>query len=185
MSALIPSVRAGLSALARAIHTLTAQTGRLSAWLSLAMVLTSCAVVLLRYAFDYSAIYLQETVMYLHASLFMLGAAYTWQQGGHVRVDILYQHWSPATQRRVDLFGTLCLLLPTCLLLFYISWDYVRIAWAIQEKSQEAGGLPLVYLLKSLILLMPSLMMLQALAQIIDYFLPEKTRRDADAGELS
>jgi len=136
-------------------------------WLSLAMVIVTCLVVILRYVFDYSSIAMQETVMYLHASLFMFGAAYTWQQQGHVRVDVLYHKWPAAIQQRVDLLGTLFLLLPTCLFLIYISWDYVLMAWANGEKSHEAGGLPFVYLLKTLIVVLPILLLVQAATNVL------------------
>jgi len=136
-------------------------------WLSLAMVIVTCLVVILRYVFDYSSIAMQETVMYLHASLFMLGAAYTWQQQGHVRVDVLYHKWPAAIKQRVDLLGTLFLLLPTCLFLLYISWDYVLMAWANGEKSHEAGGLPFVYLLKTLIVVLPILLLVQAVTNVL------------------
>ena len=141
--------------------------GRACRWFSLAMVIVTCLVVILRYIFDYSSIAMQETVMYLHASLFMLGAAYTWQQQGHVRVDVLYHQWPKAIQQRIDLFGTLFLLLPTCLFLIFISWDYVLMAWANGEKSHEAGGLPFVYLLKSLIIVLPVLLLVQATSNVL------------------
>jgi TRAP-type mannitol/chloroaromatic compound transport system permease small subunit len=136
-------------------------------WFSLGMVIVTCLVVILRYIFDYSSIAMQETVMYLHASLFMFGAAYTWQQQGHVRVDILYHKWPRPIQQRIDLLGTLFLLLPTCLFLLYISWDYVAIAWSFGEKSHEAGGLPFVYLLKTLIVILPILLLVQATTNVL------------------
>lgn len=152
------------------LEAFTAFIGKTCRWLSLAMVLITCSIVLLRYAFDYSSIAMQEIVMYLHASIFMFGAAYTWQQQGHVRVDVLYSRWSKAAQQRLDLFGTVFLLLPTCLFLLYISWDYVMIAWNNGEKSHEAGGLPFVYLLKSLILVLPILLLIQALSNVLSCF---------------
>ena len=48
-----------------------------------------------------------------------------------------------------------------------MSFDYVLLSIRINESSSEAGGLPNLYLLKSLILLMPALLMLQGLAWII------------------
>lgn len=149
------------------LQTFTSIIGKACRWFSLAMVIVTCLVVLLRYAFDYSSIAMQETVMYLHASLFMLGAAYTWQQQGHVRVDVLFTRWPKRFQQRIDLLGTLFLLLPTCLFLIYISWDYVMLAWANGERSHEAGGLPLVYLLKSLILVLPVLLIIQATSNVL------------------
>jgi TRAP-type mannitol/chloroaromatic compound transport system permease small subunit len=156
-----------LHAFVSALHTFTTLIGKTCSWFSLAMVVVTCLVVILRYAFDYSSIAMQETVMYLHASLFMFGAAYTWQQQGHVRVDVLYHKWPAALQQRIDLFGTLFLLLPTCLFLIYISWDYVLMAWANGEKSHEAGGLPFVYLLKTLIVVLPILLLVQATTNVL------------------
>lgn len=149
------------------LQAFTKFIGMTCRWFSLAMVIVTCLVVILRYVFDYSSIAMQETVMYLHASLFMLGAAYTWQQQGHVRVDVLYHKWPALIQQRIDLFGTLFLLLPTCLFLLYISWDYVLMAWANGEKSHEAGGLPFIYLLKSLIVILPILLLVQATTNVL------------------
>lgn len=149
------------------LNTFTGFIGKTCRWFSLAMVIVTCLVVVLRYVFDYSSIAMQETVMYLHASLFMLGAAYTWQQQGHVRVDVFYHKWPVVLQQRIDLLGTLFLLLPTCLFLLYIGWDYVYLAWANGEKSHEAGGLPFVYLLKSLIVILPILLIVQAVSNVL------------------
>ncbi|MFC3680619.1 TRAP transporter small permease subunit [Bacterioplanoides pacificum] len=162
------------------IDRFTRATGRAVRWLSLLMVICSCLVVLLRYAFGIPSIALQETVMYLHASIFMLGAAYTWQQGGHVRVDVFYRTFQRRTQQRIDRFGIVLLLLPVCLFMLYSSWSYVALAWSIGEKSQEAGGLPFVYLLKTLILIMPLLMILQALAEFARTFLPDSEQTDPE-----
>ncbi|NNF96007.1 MAG: permease, partial [Halobacteria archaeon] len=67
----------------------------------------------------------------------------------------------------VDLLGTLLLLMPVCGFIFWSSWDYVADAWAVRESSGDAGGLPFVYLLKSILLLMTSLLMLQGLVIIL------------------
>ena len=103
----------------------------------------------------------------MHAALFLIGAAYTLKHQGHVRVDIFYHRFSPRLQAWVDLFGTLLLLLPVCLFIFVVSWDYVAQSWALHEGSREAGGLNGVYLLKSLILVMAGLLLLQGLAMAI------------------
>lgn len=136
-------------------------TGRAVAWLTLLMVITTFTVVVLRYGFDLGSIAMQESIIYLHALNFMLGAAFTLKHDAHVRVDIFYQKMGPRGQAWVDLLGTLLLLLPVCGFIFWSSWDYVAAAWAVRETSGEAGGLPFVYLLKSILLLMPCLLMLQ------------------------
>lgn len=153
------------------IEKITRNIGYGVRWLSLLMVIFSCLVVLLRYVFDVPSIALQETVMYLHASLFMLGAAYTWQKNGHVRVDVLYRNWPKKYQHRVNRSGIIFLLMPVCLFMLYSSWEYVNIAWKIGEKSQEAGGLPLVYVLKTLIITTPVLLLLQSIAEFCKTFI--------------
>ena len=159
--------RQTLERVARSCEGINERLGRLVSWLSLAMVLVTFAVVLLRYAFDLGWIWLQESVTFMHAALFLIGAAYTLKHQGHVRVDIFYHRFSPRLQAWVDLFGTLLLLLPVCLFIFVVSWDYVAQSWALHEGSREAGGLNGVYLLKSLILVMAGLLLLQGLAMAI------------------
>ncbi len=139
-------------------------TCRLTAWLALLLVVVTFSVVVLRYLFDIGSIALQESTLYLHASLFMLGAAYTLKANAHVRVDIFYRKLSARGKALVNLTGTLLLLLPFCGFLVWISWDYVSVAWALREGSREAGGLPLVYLLKTLIPLGAVLLAIQGLS---------------------
>ena len=131
------------------------------------MVLVTFLVVTLRYAFDLGWIAMQESVVYMHAIVFMLGAAYTLKHQGHVRVDIFYQRFSPKTQAWVDLLGTLFLLFPVSIFIIWMGWEYVADSWSVMEGSREAGGLPGVFLLKSLIIAMPALMLLQGLSLII------------------
>ena len=138
--------------------------GRMVSWLSLLMVLVTFTVVVLRYAFDLGWIWLQESVTFMHAALFLVGAAYTLKHQGHVRVDIFFRRFSSKARAWVDLLGSLFLLLPVCLFIFTISWDYVAQSWDLHEGSREAGGLDGVYLLKSLILGMAGWLVLQGLA---------------------
>jgi TRAP-type mannitol/chloroaromatic compound transport system permease small subunit len=136
-------------------------TGRMVSWLTLGLVLVTLAVVILRYVFDIGSIALQESGTYLHAIVFMLGAAYTLKHDGHVRVDIFYQQRTPRVRAWINLLGTLLLLMPVCMLIFISSLDYVISSWTIQEGSREAGGLDAVYLLKTVIPLMALLLFLQ------------------------
>ncbi|MFO7593188.1 MAG: TRAP transporter small permease subunit [Pseudomonadota bacterium] len=150
--------------IARRLDQLSEWSGRLIAWLTLGMVLVTFAVVVLRYLFDTGWIALQESITYMHALVFMLGAAYTLRHDGHVRVDIFYQKFGPRGRAWVDLLGTLLLLLPVTLFVTWISWDYVATAWELKEGSREAGGLPGVYLLKTAIPLMALLLLLQGIS---------------------
>ena len=153
--------------LALGIDHFTEWTGRIVAWLTLAMVALTCAIVLMRYFFETGSIALQEAVTYLHAAVFLAGAAFTLKRKGHVSVDIFYQNFNPRTQAVIEILGALFFLLPVCLLILIVSWDYVASSWAINEASREAGGLPWLYLLKTLLLLMPVTIMLQGLSEII------------------
>jgi len=137
------------------------------AWLGLGLVLVTFLVVMQRYLFDSGSIALQESALYLHATLFMLGAAWTLKIDGHVRVDVLYRHFSTRGKAAADLFGTLVFLLPTCGVLLWISLDYVEAAWHVREASPEAGGLPFVYLLKTLIPATLLLLILQGISQLL------------------
>lgn len=136
--------------------------GTAVSWLTLAMVLVTFFVVVCRYAFNLGWIWLQDSIVYLHACVFMLAAAWTLQRDEHVRVDIFYRDRSPRHKALVNLLGSLVFLLPFCIFLIYDSWNYVATSWAIQEGAREASGLPWVYQLKSLIIIMPVLLMVQA-----------------------
>ncbi len=126
-------------------------TGGLVRWCALAMVLVQFAVVLMRYVFGFSFIWVNETVLYLHSALFMLGAGYTLMIDGHVRVDILYARTGPRGKAAIDLAGHLFLLIPSMAALLWWSWPSVRSAWAIREGAISVGGIPAVFLLKTLI----------------------------------
>jgi TRAP-type mannitol/chloroaromatic compound transport system permease small subunit len=141
--------------------------GRAVAWLALVVVLLQFALVVARYLFGLGSIWATEAVIYAHATLFLLAAAWTLRAGGHVRVDIFYAEASSRTKAMIDLIGAVLLLLPFALVLVWLSWPYAARSWAIIERSQESSGLPLVFLLKSLIPLFAVLMALQGVAQAI------------------
>ena len=150
-----------IEGLAARLDRIAEFTGRSIAWLTLGMVVITFAVVVLRYGLQTGSIALQESVTYLHAIVFMLGAAYTLKHDSHVRVDIFYQKASRRVRAWTDLLGTLFLLFPTCIFIFTSSLDYVASSWSIHEGSREAGGLDGVFLLKTVIPLMAFLLLLQ------------------------
>ncbi|MGD2137747.1 MAG: TRAP transporter small permease subunit [Gammaproteobacteria bacterium] len=162
---------ARLQSIAEALDRFAERTGRLIAWLTLGMVIVTCAVVALRYLFQSGSIALQESVSYLHATVFMLGAAYTLKHDDHVRVDIFYQRLSRRSRAWIDLLGTLLLLIPMCLFILIGSLEYVSASWTIREGSREAGGLDAVFLLKTAIPAMALLLLLQGCAWILHNFL--------------
>jgi TRAP-type mannitol/chloroaromatic compound transport system permease small subunit len=138
------------------------------AWLTVVMVAGVVGVVVLRYVFGIGATALQETVIYLHALVFLVAAGHTLHADGHVRVDILYRDWSERARARVDLLGALCLLLPLAAFVFAASLGYVTASWSRLETSPSPDGLPFVYLLKSVILLAAVQLAAAALVQAGD-----------------
>ena len=141
-------------------------TGKAAAWLTLSMVIVTFIVVIMRYVFDAGLIWVQESVVWMHAVVFMLGAAYTLRAEEHVRVDIFYRSMSERRRAWVDLIGVIVFLLPLCAFLAWASFDFVTQSWSIGESSRESGGLPypFVPLLKSVLLLMPLAVSLQGLS---------------------
>jgi TRAP-type mannitol/chloroaromatic compound transport system permease small subunit len=141
--------------------------GRFTAWLGLVLALTVFAVVALRYGLNDSNQWLSESINYWFALLFMLGMGYTFRHDGHVRVDVFSRNASPRRRAWIEIIGILVLLWPVCLFIGIASLDYVGNAWAIREGSPEPGGIPLLYLLKTLLIVMPALLFWQGLVELL------------------
>ncbi|MCY4358812.1 MAG: TRAP transporter small permease subunit [Gammaproteobacteria bacterium] len=159
----------------RRIDAFTDKLGHWTAWLTLALVLVTGLIVLLRYAFQIGSIALQESIMYLNALIFTMGAAYTLKEQGHVRVDVFYNRLNDRGRLLVDVAGCMLFLFVSCGFILWASWDYVAVAWRVREGSAESSGLPFVYLLKSCLLLLPFLLVVQGVAELL-----RATRRLAD-----
>jgi TRAP-type mannitol/chloroaromatic compound transport system permease small subunit len=154
-----------LQGLARAIDRLNEAIGVSVAWLALFVVLVEFTVVLMRYVFGVGSVKMQESIVYMHATVFMVAAGYTLLHNGHVRCDIFYAAATPRRQALVDLIGVAIFLLPTCTLIIWVAWPYVAQAWAVHEGSPEGSlGIPGVFLLKSIILVFALLVALQGIA---------------------
>lgn len=153
-----------LNRITRAIDRLNERVGRAVAWFALLMVLIQFVVVVLRYVFGVGSIWLQESIVYLHGTMFMLAAGYTLLHNGHVRVDVFYREASPRVRAWIDLLGVVVLLLPVCTLIAVYSWPYIMQSWAVREGSIEASGIQGVYLLKTVILGFAALLGLQGVA---------------------
>ncbi len=153
-------IRSGLEAF-------TSRTESFAAWLILPLTFLTFAVAVLRYAFDYGRIDLQEVAIYLHATILALCMAGVMKEDRHVRVDIFYRKMRPRHKALVNCFGLLVLLMPFCITTLVLSFNYVARSWSVLESSPEAGGLPLVFLLKSLLPVMAALLLLQSLATFI------------------
>jgi len=156
-----------LRAIVNSIDAFTDYSGRILSWLCLMMAVLTTLIVFLRYGFNIGSIAAQEAVIYMHGTLFMLGVAYTLKVDGHVRVDIFYQRFSARTQAWINSLGGIVFLLPLCAFILGISWSYVTESWAIRESSAEAGGIPAIFLLKSLVPLMAINLFCQGLAEVL------------------
>jgi TRAP-type mannitol/chloroaromatic compound transport system permease small subunit len=157
------------SDIAARIDRFSIVTGRIVSWLTLAMVLVTFVIVVLRYVFDVGLIWLQETLTWFHALVFMLGAAYTLQQEEHVRVDIFYRDMTQRRRAWVNLLGVTVFIFPMCAFLVWTAWDYVVASWSIGEVSRNAGGLPYPFLplLKSVLIVMPVAVSLQGVSLLL------------------
>ena len=120
--------------------------------------------IFLRYFFSVGSIAIQELIMYFHASIFMLGISYTYKENSHVKIDIFYNKLSKKNKIILSLIGDVLLIIPVAIFIILISFDMVSSSWNILEGSSEAGGLNLVFILKSLIPLSGFLILLQALS---------------------
>ncbi len=166
----MPSRRAGAELITRLLEhadRVTEATARAVAWLTALMVVLMVTVVVLRYAFDQGAIPIQEAIVYLHATVIMLGIPCALRYGVHVRVDIVYSRLSERARSLVDVVGHLLFLVPTSLLILYFSVPYAYNAWLVLEGSPEVGGIPAVFLLKTLIPVMAATLLLQGLAETV------------------
>lgn len=153
-----------LAPVARVIDALNETIGRAVAWAALVLVLVQFTAVVLRYVFGIGWIWVEESIIYVHATLFMAGAAYTLLHEGHVRVDVFYRDASERDRAWVDLLGTIFFLWPFCALIVIKGWPYVLLSWSILEGSQETSGIPAIFLLKSLVLVFAVLVFVQGIS---------------------
>ncbi len=152
---------------ANAIDQMNRAVASVIRWLALIMVLVQFCIVIGRYVFGFNSIAAQESVLYMHGTLFMLGAGFTLLVDKHVRVDVFYAKLSAGARRRIDIFGHLFLLIPSMTALLYWSWPSVRNSWKILEGPISVGGIEAVFLLKSLIPAFCVLILLQSLSLLI------------------
>jgi len=133
------------------------------------MVIMTFVIVVLRYLFDVSAIWLQESLIWMHATVFMVGAAYTLLHEGHVRVDVFYRSMTARQQAWVDVLGVLLLLLPVCIFLAWKSYGFALASWAMHEASRESGGLPypVLPIVKLVLLVMPLMVAAQGVSMLL------------------
>ena len=141
--------------------------GKNISWFIILMVIVQLAIVMSRYIYGIGFLKLQELLIYLHGSLFTLAAGYTLLKDEHVRVDLIYREASQKYKSLINIFGSLIFLIPFCLLTFSTSLPYVRRSWKILEGSPETSGLNAVFILKTVLIIFPILLLLQSFSIII------------------
>lgn len=161
-----PSASSVLDTFIAAVDALSDYIGRAVSWLTLFMVLAAVGTALLRYVFSVGFVWMQESYLWMHGALMMLGASYALRHDAHVRVDVFYGRMSPRRRAMVDIAGVLLFLLPMVGLVFWVSLPYVIESWHKRESSFQAGGLPGVYLMKTLIPVFCVLLALQGLSML-------------------
>lgn len=130
------------------------------------MALLTLTIVVLRYGFNQGSILAQEAVMYMHGLVFMLGIPYALKHGAHVRVDVFAERFGDRGRAWVDILGHCLFLIPVCLTVLVMSLPYVLASWRVLEGSSEVGGIPAVFLLKTLIPVTAGLLLLQGVAEL-------------------
>ena len=153
------------------LNIINKYAGYLCAFIVVLMVINVFLVVILRYLFGISFIWMQETYVWMHAYIFMIGAGFTYLNDDHVRIDIIYRNSSKLYKSIVDLVGNIFLLLPFLYLIWSYSFPFVYKSWQMNEVSREAGGLTMIFLLKLVILIFAFLLFIQVVSKIINNFL--------------
>ncbi|MEM0909814.1 MAG: TRAP transporter small permease subunit [Pseudomonadota bacterium] len=160
-----------MSSISLLIDKLNSYLGKFVSFATILMALIMFAVVVLRYGFNVGWIAMQESITYLHAAVFLMGAAYTYQHDAHVRVDVFYRRFSARNKTLINLIGTLFFMLPTSVFITWACYDYVVESWKLKEASMEPGGLPFIYILKSFLLVFSLSLFLQAVSELIKHSL--------------
>jgi len=141
--------------------------GKKVSYLTTALMLLICYDVLMRYFFNFSQIWMTEVEIYFYSFLFLLGSAYAFKHDKHVRVDVFYANFSEKRKAWVNLLGGLFLLLPWCIVILIVSFDYAMSSFSIGEGSPQPGGLPALYILKSSIFVGFLLLFFQGIASVL------------------
>ena len=156
-----------LLAFSRLADRVSLWSGRIVAWLIIPMVLSLVYEVVARYGFNAPTVWAYDMTYMLYGTFFMLGAAYTLRQDGHIRTDSFYGEWSPRRQGAVDAIGYFVFFFPPLLVLFWLGLDFFWRAFARGERVVSSPWMPVVYPLKGMIPLACGLLMLQGVSELI------------------
>lgn len=153
------------------VDKINIKIGKIFSWFVLLLIVVVCADVLLRYAFNYSIVAMQELEWHIFAIIFLMGASYTLMEDGHVRVDVFYVKYSEKTKAIINIIGTILFLIPLCVLIIWTSYEFTAISFRINETSPDGGGLPARYIIKSFIPISFFFLLLQGLSLLFNSIL--------------
>lgn len=153
-----------LAGFVRAVSAVNRWVGLVLSWLSLAVVLVCFTVVVQRYVFHISFVWMQDLYIWLSGAMFTGVAGFAFLRDDHVRVDIFYRPWSVRRKAIADLFGVVVFLIPFVSVVAIYAWSFVARSWGLHEASANVGGMPGLFVLKSFILVFCALVGLQGLA---------------------
>lgn len=169
----------------RAISAMNKLLGNVFAWFSLVMVVVCFTVVVQRYLFGFTVLWMQDLYVWLNGAMFTAVAGYALLRDDHVRVDIFYRPAPIRKKAMIDLFGVVVFLLPFCYIVYSYSWNYIARSWRLHEASANIGGMPGLFILKTFILVFVAVVSLQGIAVALrsilvlrgqEELLPEKLR---------
>jgi TRAP-type mannitol/chloroaromatic compound transport system permease small subunit len=152
----------------KTVNSINESVGKAVAWLTAVLVVLVCFDVIARKLFNFSQIWIMEMEWHLYALLFLMGAGYALKHDRHVRVDLFYEKFKNRDKALVNFWGHLIFLIPWCCLVIWASWHYAIESFKINEGSPEPGGLPARYIIKFCITAGSVLLLLQAVAGLIE-----------------
>ena len=155
---------AGVASLICAVNLII---GKVFSWLALAIVIVCFTVVVQRYLFAISYVWMQDLYIWLNGAMFTAVAGFALLRDDHVRVDIFYLPAKMRTRAITDLIGVVLFLLPFTWIVYIYSMPFVQRAWSYHEGSANVGGMPGLYILKAFIIGFAVLIALQGIAWII------------------
>ena len=150
------------------LKSINESVGKNISWIIIIMVVVQIIIVLARYVFGIGFIKLQELMIYMHGMLFTLASGYTLLHDEHVRVDVIYRESSLRYKSYINFFGSIFLLFPFIYILIKTSLPYVQRSWRILEGSPVTSGLNAIYILKTVLIIFPLLLLIQAIVLLID-----------------
>ena len=173
-----------LKSFAQGIDALNNWIGKTISWLTTILVVLVCFDVITRYLFSDTQAWIMELEWHLFALTFLLGAAYCFLHDKHVRVDLFYAKFSDKDKAMVNFIGALLFLIPWCIVIIKVSYDYALQSYLMGETSPDPGGLPALYIVKFAITIGVFLLLLQAISSLIKSGLTLFSKTDQEQTEM-